>query len=277
MTLLPRWATTAVNVWLSTLALAAAAQGPRPKPLENPTAADLQSGASLFVASCGRCHGLDGSGGAGPPLTRPKLRRAGDEAGIIDIIVDGIPGTAMPAAAGWMLSESEVARVASYVRSIGRRPVEKLPGDPMAGHAVYARSRCAGCHVVDGTGTAVGPELTNIGMLRGSAFLRESLVDPGASRPQRSVPYEPYSYPAYVIVRVKPRGASEVAGIRLNEDSFTIQLRDQTGRIHSFQKTQLESLRAEPNTSLMPSYRSTLSIHELDDLVAYLMTLGEQQ
>ena len=139
---LQKWAAATAALAFGTLTIASA-QGPRPKPLENPTEADLDRGAKLFVASCARCHGLDGSGGMGPPLTRPKLARAADEAAIIDIIIDGVSGTSMPP--GWMLSEAEVVGVAASVRSLGRRPAEELPGDPVAGRAVYTRLPCGEC------------------------------------------------------------------------------------------------------------------------------------
>lgn len=268
---LPRWAIVAGATWLLASTLVGA-QSPRPKPIENPTTEDLERGAALFAGVCSRCHGLDGSGGMGPPLTRPKLRRAADDVALIDVIAGGVPGTAMTSS--WMLSQPEVARLAAYVRSLGRRPAEALPGDPEAGRAVYGRQSCATCHIIDGAGSAIGPELTNVGHLRGAAFLREALFDPGAARPDRAVSYEPYSYPAYVIVRAKPRGGSDIVGMRLNEDAFTIQLRDQSGRVHSFKKRDLESLRPDSTASLMPSYRSLLTDRDADDLVAYLMTLG---
>jgi putative heme-binding domain-containing protein len=246
------------------------AQAPAPAPLKRATAADLKGGAHVYSTYCARCHGIDGTGGMGPPLARPRLRRARDEAAIIGILVDGVPGTAMMAA--WSLSEREMRQVAAYVRSLGRRPPEPLPGDPTKGQAVYARLGCAACHIIDGAGAGIGPELTDIGRQRGAPFLRESVLDPVASRPERPVPYEPYAFPAYVVVRVRPRGGAEVVGVRLNEDAFTIQLRDQLGRVHSFRKADLERLQPEPETSLMPSYRDQLGGTELDDLVAYLMT-----
>jgi putative heme-binding domain-containing protein len=254
-------------------AAVAGAQAPTPKPIENPTPADLERGAVVFTDSCARCHGLDGSGGAGPRLARPRLSRAVDEAAIIDIVLNGIPGTARPAL--WMLPESDAARVAAYVRSLGRRLPEPLPGDPAAGRALYGRLGCATCHVVDGVGTAVGPELSAIGRLRGAAFLRESLLDPAAARPERGVKYEPYAYPAYVTVRVKPRAAPEVAGLLVNEDSFTLQLRDQAGRVRSFRKADLKGVQRD-RASPMPSFREALIGRDADDLVAYLMTLGAQ-
>ena len=105
-----------------------AAQAPQPKPIENPTAADLQGGVRTYITYCARCHGLDGNGGTGPPLARPRLRRAADEAAIIAILIDGVPGTSMLGA--WSLSEREITQVAAYVRSLGQRPEEPLPGDP---------------------------------------------------------------------------------------------------------------------------------------------------
>ena len=263
--------------WSGPLALAlaagvgvAAARGQGPTPLASPSAADLSSGARVYEVYCARCHGLDGSGGSGPPLARPRLRRAADEAGILAIVIEGIPGTAMPSA--WMLSEAELRQVAAHVRTLGQRPPEPLPGNPDRGRGVYAAAGCATCHILDGDGTAVGPDLTEIGVVRGAAFLRESLIDPAAARPARSLAYEPYESPAYVPVRALPRQGAEILGIRVNEDTFTIQLRDKTGRLHSFRKADLQRLAPEPGTSLMPSYRGQLDATQLDDLVAYLMT-----
>ena len=110
----------------------AAGQGQR-KPIENPTAADLEHGARLFASSCSRCHGLDGSGGTGPPLTRPTLRRAPDDVALLGVIAGGVPGTAMPAS--WILSEVEVARIGAYVRSLGSMRTGTKPPSVNAGSA----------------------------------------------------------------------------------------------------------------------------------------------
>lgn len=248
----------------------AAAQALVPKPLARPSDADLAHGSKLFAGYCSRCHGADGTGGTGPPLARARLRRAADEAGIIDILQNGVPGTNM-AAAFW-LSEREVTQVAAYVRLLGQRPEEPLPGDPSLGRDVYGRSACATCHIVNGEGTGIGPDLSDIGAQRGASFLRQSLIDPAANRPERPIPYEPYSYEAYLMVRAQPRSGQEITGVRVNEDAFTIQIRDQQG-LHSFRKRELARLVAEPGISLMPSYRDSLKTRELDDLVAFLMTL----
>jgi cytochrome c oxidase cbb3-type subunit III len=254
------------------LAAPTAAQPPvAPKPIASPTAADLSRGHALFDAQCARCHGIGGTGGLGPPLDRAKLRRAPDDESLLSLLTEGLPGTPM---GGASLSERETAQVAAYVRSLGGAPAETLPGDPAHGKAIYeGKGACATCHIVHGTGGGQGPELTDVGDRRGSAYLRESLVDPGASLPDRLVAHEPNSYAGYLVVRAVTGAGAEIVGARVNEDSFTIQLRDAAGRLHSLRKAELRSLEKKDGASLMPSYRGTLAHGEIDDLVAYLMTL----
>jgi hypothetical protein len=56
----------------------------------------------------------------------------------------------------------------------------------------------------------------------------------------------------------------------MNEDSFSIQIRDLSGRFYSFRKADLKELKKLWGVTPMPSYESGLSATELDDLVAYL-------
>jgi hypothetical protein len=64
-----------------------------------------------------------------------------------------------------------------------------------------------------------------------------------------------------------------VPGIRINEDSFTIQLLDTAGRYHSFRKSELKSLRRLEGETPMPSYEGQIAAADLDDLVSYLASL----
>jgi cytochrome c oxidase cbb3-type subunit 3 len=68
-------------------------------------------------------------------------------------------------------------------------------------------------------------------------------------------------------------GGRTVRGMRVNEDTFSIQLRDAGGRFHSFRKSELSKIDREDNASLMPSYESKFTPAELDDLIAYLASL----
>jgi len=64
-----------------------------------------------------------------------------------------------------------------------------------------------------------------------------------------------------------------VRGIRVNEDPFTIQVKDSANRFHSFRKSDTKEIEKEFGKSLMPSYRGRLSDAETEDLVAYLASL----
>ncbi len=229
------------------------------------TANDLLGGKKLFVAHCALCHGIGGTGDRGPSLNRSELRRAADNQALFRIIKNGIEGAEMPDA--WQMTDREIWQVAGYVRSLGRADVLKLPGDPIKGKEYYEKKGgCATCHIVSGRGGNLGPDLTNIGAQRSAGYLREALIDPGAAAPE-----------GFLVVSIVTRDGNRVRGIRSNEDSFTIQLRDASNVFHSFRKLDLTELRKEFGVSLMPAYRDGFSASELDDLVAYLAGLrGER-
>ncbi|HSF14268.1 MAG TPA: c-type cytochrome [Vicinamibacteria bacterium] len=218
-------------------------------------------GKRLYDAHCARCHGIGGTGGEGPALARPVLPRAADDETLFDVIRNGIEGTDMPET--WQLSKPETEEIVRYVRSLGRIEQEPLTGDPGRGRALYeGRGGCVVCHIVEGEGGILGPDLTNIGSLRGTAHLREALTDPGAS-----------VLKGYVVVRAIQADGTEVAGHRINEDSFTIQLRDERGRFHSLSKRDLRELEPKPGQSLMPSYEKELTSDDIEDIVAFLAGL----
>jgi cytochrome c553 len=64
-----------------------------------------------------------------------------------------------------------------------------------------------------------------------------------------------------------------LTGILINEDTYSVQIRDLADRLHSFWKHELSEFRKERSKSPMPSYRSKLSPADLDDLVSYLASL----
>jgi putative heme-binding domain-containing protein len=228
-------------------------------PIAALTPVDLDQGERIYKAQCALCHGIDGGGGTGPTLQKPVLSRAADNDALYSVIRSGVPGK-MPG--GW-LSEGETWQVAGYVRSLGKVESGDLPGDAARGRRIYAgEGGCAGCHIVDGEGGSLGPDLTTIGEVRGARHLRESLVDPGAALPD-----------GQLLITAIARDGERIAGLRVNEDVSTIQLRDGANRFHSLRKADLSELRREFGKSLMPSYERSLTDAELDDLVAYLASL----
>jgi len=199
---------------------------------------------------------MDGGGGRGPSLKRAKLLHAPDDGALHALIENGSPPE-MPAA--WFLTGEEVASLAAYVRSLGSVAGEKLPGDPERGKGLYSRAGCTGCHRMDGIGSSYGPDLSDVGDRRGITHLRETLRNAAKTLPEN-----------FLLVEVTTASGQSIRGIRLNEDTFSIQLKDSQSRFHSFRKSELRDLKKLRGETPMPSYSSVFSETELNDLISFL-------
>lgn len=237
-------------------------------------AEDLEAGQALFRTHCARCHGMLGEGGEGPSLKRASLPHAPDDEALFKVISEGIPGTGMPDTFG--PNDDERWQIVGYVRSLGALPPEEMPGDPDAGRRIYeSKGGCAACHINRGSGRGVGPELTSVGARRNLAYLQRALTNPDADSPMLSDPLIGDTNAFLTVRLVSPEG--EFEGLRVNEDEFSIQLRDLSGRIRSFDKRNLLDLEHAWGHSLMPGYQAVLTRREVDDLVSYLMSLKGAQ
>jgi cytochrome c oxidase cbb3-type subunit III len=234
---------------------------------------DLQKGKQLFEGLCSRCHGFEGAGGEGPNLNRPTLVRAQDDESLRAIIRDGIPDRGMPRVR--RTTDNEQRQLIVYVRSLGRagRTTAGV-GDTQKGSGVYQRSGCNSCHVIQGEGGTIGPELTSIGVQRGPDYLRQAVLDPGAALPHGSQLVPSRNLDEFLPVRVVTRDGKEIRGARINEDTFTIQIRDSNSQLYSFKKADLRQVEKDFGKSLMPAYKERLSPADVNDLVAYLSSLG---
>ena len=223
---------------------------------------EIARGHTLFEAQCAYCHGAGGDGGRGANLARTTLRRATTDEALFRIINRGISGTDMP---GNAMSTRETWQVVAFVRTLGRAKREPLPGDASRGAQLYQSSGCAACHTINGRGGPTGPDLTDIGARSSPGFVREAIIDPQADLPD-----------GFRTVRAVTRDGRRFTGVRVTEDTFSVQFRDSTGALHSFFKDELEELVTEAKTT-MPSYRGRLDGDTLDDLVAYLVSLESAQ
>jgi len=157
-------------------------------------------------------------------------------------------------------------------------PNTAVPGNPAAGEAVFfGVGGCANCHEVNGRGGVVGPDLSGAGR-QSAAALRQKILDPNnplAAPPDGGRgggggggPRGGGNSPTTIIV--KTQDGREIRGVRRNEDTFSLQFVDQTGRLQLFDKAKLASVTAE-NRSLMPGdYATRLSAADITNLVAFL-------
>jgi putative heme-binding domain-containing protein len=170
----------------------------------------------------------------------------------------------MPGA--WFLDENDVANLGAFVRSLSKIPPDPLPGDAARGAGVYAKSGCGGCHVLEGQGEGYGPELTGIGDRRSASFLKQAISKPSSALPED-----------FLFVKATTASGKTIEGIRANEDSFTIQIKDAKGRYHNLRKQELKELKKLRGETPMPPFEGVLSATELQDLVAYLASQRGKQ
>ena len=219
---------------------------------------DVAAGGRIYRSHCVECHGRDGTGGRGPDITRGDLRYGNSDAALADTISTGIPGTSMPL---FFFNGKQLWQIVAFVQSL-RREEPRPPGDSSAGAALFrGKGACVNCHMVDGQGGRQGPDLTTVGARRSLRHLRSAVLDP-----------DQWVHPRDWKIQAKTRSGVPVEGVRLNEDTHSLQLLVSGDKLISLVKSDLESYRII-KSSAMPPYAGQLSQSELDDLVAYLYTL----
>jgi putative heme-binding domain-containing protein len=221
---------------------------------------DINSGKALFRSNCAFCHGVTGEGGRGPTLIGAHVAQNTSDAALKTIVRQGIPGTSMPAFDS--IDGDDLDKLVAHIRSLASSGATSAPiqGDAKHGEQLYAKSGCANCHRIGNAGSDYGPPLTRIGGARSQAYIRQSVVDPSAD-----IPTEDEG------VTVVTSAGQRITGARVNEDTFSLQLRLQTGKFALYRKSDLKSVTYEKK-SLMPAY-DKMAQADLQDLLAYLDTL----
>jgi putative heme-binding domain-containing protein len=249
----------------------------------NPYAGDpkmAKLGEFQFRINCAFCHGLGARGGGrGPDLTRAQKRHGNSDTDLFRTINQGVPGTAMPpngtTGQGVGMTDEEIWQVITYLRSVQVRTPEQPPGNAMHGKELfYGDANCSGCHMVEGRGGRLGPDLTGVGGARTADYIVDSVRNPsrrlaqGLSEVTKEFPQE------YETVTVVTLNGDEIKGVTLNEDSFSVQVMDFSEQLHFFEKNKLRSFK-KSRRSLMPAYNtSSLSDKDLQDIAAYLISVG---
>jgi cytochrome c oxidase cbb3-type subunit III len=244
----------------------------------NPNAAKV--GESQFRANCAFCHGLGARGGGrGPDLTRAQKRHGNADADLFRTINEGVPGTAMPpngaTQQGVGMTEDEIWQVITYIRSVQKKTDAQAAGNAAHGRELfYGSAVCATCHMVQGKGGRLGPDLTTTGSARSMEYLVESVRDPNRKLAQGiSEAMKEFSQEYLTATVIDLRG-EKYLGVVLNEDNFTLQMIDTREQLHLFDKSKLQSLE-ETRQSLMPAYDSKmLPEQDLQDLIAFLLATG---
>jgi putative heme-binding domain-containing protein len=160
--------------------------------------------------------------------------------------------------------------------------VEKKTDATTIGNAAHGKELfqgapgCSTCHMIQGKGGRIGPDLSTTGSARSTEYLVESVRFPskrlaqGISEAMKEFSQE------YETATVVTADGTKYMGVVLNEDHFTLQMMDTRENLHLFEKDKLKSFE-KSRESLMPAYdQKMLSDKDLQDLVAYLLLVGVQ-
>jgi putative heme-binding domain-containing protein len=227
------------------------------------TPADIERGGQTFMASCAVCHGPDGDAVAGVNLASGTFRHATTDQELVNIIRNGIPGTAMPPN---NVQPAQAALVVAYLRSLPAAILASktsgLQGNAVNGKAIFeGKGTCTSCHMVSGAGGFLGPDLSSVGLTRRSIELERALTDPNADLRTGTR-----------TAKVVARDGTTTVGRLLNQDTYSLQMIDAKGNLQAVMKDNVRSWDVMA-TSAMPSFADKLTTQELADVVSYLGTM----
>jgi putative heme-binding domain-containing protein len=149
-------------------------------------------------------------------------------------------------------------------------PVAELlerPGDVAKGRIVFhSTGTCTKCHVVNGLGLNVGPDLSEIGKKLSKPAFFESILFPSAAIS--------HNYETWTVVDVN---GNVTTGLLISETPEEIQLKDEKSLVRTIRVADIEERRKQ-DISLMPAdIQKLMTAQELVDVVEYMTTLKQAQ
>jgi putative heme-binding domain-containing protein len=220
----------------------------------------IRDGGTKFRSRCAGCHGPDAHGYIGPDIA--GLSASGYTDGrMFGIVRRGVPGTEMTPADPLRVPDREIWQILAYLGTLTAAPSTPSSGDAQNGERIF-RANCSSCHIVNGRGGQLGPDLSRVGSGRSRPVLLNKVR--GTSDNIR---------PGYEAVTIVTRDGQRIRGVKKNEDEFSIQIIDMRERLQGYLKANVTEILNEPRT-VMPAYGAgQLNDGALDDLLQYLGTL----
>ena len=229
-----------------------------------PAATSLSGGQQTFDSTCASCHGLDGRGGERAPdiATRPEITRLSDQE-LLKVLRVGIPEKGMPPFAA--LGSAKLSVLLRYIRSLqGKGTVTPVAGNTELGKELYwGKAGCSECHMVNGAGGFLGPDLSKYGENHPITEIHTAIVKPEKTTGTRGH-----------VAEVTAKDGKSYSGLVRNEDNFSLQLLSLDGTFHLFSKSDLAAINFRKESLMPADYGSRLSAAELDALAAYLASIA---
>jgi putative heme-binding domain-containing protein len=185
-----------------------------------------------FLQICALCHGNDGRGSdRAPSLVNAPDLRAVSASAIADIIQKG--KSRMPALP---LPPADTQVLAAYVLALNMTGMAPMAGDPKAGEAIFfGRGQCSTCHIAEGRGSSLGPDLSDVAQTLGPGELIQSLADPRARIAT-----------GYAIVSVEMNDRTSLRGFARAQGEHDLVLQTSDGKLHLLLDTEYQVDHAGP-------------------------------
>lgn len=259
-------------------------------PTEHSYDEDVIDGAFYFRLMCWNCHAGRTRGGQAPDLFKAEWLYGWTDSGIFQTVFNGLPGTEMQKFGG-KLSDEAINMIVGYLRTeqakaagVSLEEIKQseewtpyMEGDVKAGEAIFYSDgyACGKCHAVHGrgatgTGHEIGPDLTYIARTRAPHFIVESILNPRA-----------YIAPEYEMLTIHTIDGEEITGKkrylydhRDRENPDVVQILDESGKLWTtYYKKDIRAT-SVPQAGVMPeNFADILSVKQMEDLMAYLLTL----
>jgi len=136
----------------------------------------------------------------------------------------------------------------------------QLKGDPRQGRSVFGRGTCSSCHVLDGRGGRVGPDLSDLGSRSTLEEIIESIITPDAMLAE-----------GFETTILTAKDGTPHLGYVVADSPDSITIKDSAGQSHEIAKEELVS-RQTQTFSMMPPFGDLLSSQQIADLAAFLIS-----
>lgn len=136
-------------------------------------------------------------------------------------------------------------------------------GDAEVGRNLFftdGAANCIRCHQINGQGSNVGPDLSDIGKQHSADYLLQALIEPSAT-----------IAPGYGTFNLTMGDGRVLSGLFHAESETTITLGKQGEKVELFNKSDIKNIQRP--TSGMPPINYLLTQHQIRDVVAFLGTL----
>ncbi|MCH7945845.1 MAG: c-type cytochrome, partial [Armatimonadetes bacterium] len=138
-------------------------------------------------------------------------------------------------------------------------------GDAARGKAIFATTgTCATCHVVNGEGKDVGPNLSDIGnKLSRDAFF-QSILFPSAAIS--------HNYESYVI---QTADGEVVTGLLVSRTPEAVSIRGADAIVRTFKTEEIDAIAKQEVSLMAADLQKVMTAQDLVDVVQYLTTLRQ--